>query len=73
MSEPYDSKRRTTEHLSPLAEKLGIVCETAESDRARYRMSYREDNTTIGDVVHGGAILSLADCAATGAVWSSVA
>ena len=73
MSEPYYNKRRITEHLSLLAEKLGIVCVTAESDRARYRMYYREDNATIGDVVHGGAILSLADCAATGAVWSSVA
>lgn len=64
------------EHLlgrrSPLAEKLGIELVSAGGGAAHYRLPFTESNTTIADVVHGGAILTLADCAATGAVWSEV-
>jgi len=65
---------RVREHLetSAYAQKLGIVCDLFEDDRAVYSMAFREDNVTIADVVHGGAICSLADVAATGAAWSAV-
>ncbi len=58
--------------LSAYAKKLGIICDLTEDDRAVYSMAFREDNTTIADVVHGGAISSLADIAATAAAWSTV-
>ncbi len=59
--------------LSPLSSKLGIRCQSVDDDTAVYVMPFRDDNTTVADIVHGGAILSLADCAATGAAWSTVA
>ncbi len=58
---------------SEYARKLGIVCDRVEDDRAVYSMPFRQDNTTVADVVHGGAISSLADVAATGAAWSTIA
>ena len=57
---------------SAYAQKLGIVCDLVEPDRVVYSMAFREDNVTFGDTVHGGAIASLADIAATGAAWSGV-
>ncbi len=63
---------RITADMSPFAKKLGIVCDHVEDDRAVYSMAFDEDNVTIGDVVHGGAICSLADVAATGAAWSTI-
>jgi len=60
------------DHHSPLADKLGIVLLSAGKDAAHYRLPFAAANVTIGDVVHGGAILTLADCAATGAAWSEL-
>jgi uncharacterized protein (TIGR00369 family) len=56
---------------SPYARHLGIVAEAIEVDRVRFRLPYREAVTTIGDTVHGGAIASLVDVAATAACWSN--
>jgi uncharacterized protein (TIGR00369 family) len=56
---------------SPYGRHLGIVAESVEKDRVRIRLPYREAVTTIGDTVHGGAIASLVDVAATGACWAS--
>jgi uncharacterized protein (TIGR00369 family) len=56
---------------SPYGKLLGIESESVEVDRIRLRMPYREALTTIGDMVHGGAIASLVDVAATGACWAS--
>ncbi len=58
--------------LSAYSQKLGIVQVEVNDDRALYAMPFHTDNTTVGDVVHGGAILSLADIAATAAAWSTV-
>lgn len=58
--------------LSPLAKKLGISIDSVTAERVVASMPYRDDNTTVGDLVHGGALLSLADCAATAAAWSEV-
>jgi uncharacterized protein (TIGR00369 family) len=63
---------RTEQHRSPLADKLGIRLLDAGAGEARYAMPFDLANTTVADVVHGGAILALADVAATGAVWSVV-
>lgn len=56
---------------SPYGGKLGIVCEDAVPDRVRMRLPWSEHHVTIGDVVHGGAIASLVDVAATGACWAT--
>lgn len=55
---------------SPYGRQLGIVTEGVEADRVRLRLPYREAVTTIGDMVHGGAIASLVDVAATAACWA---
>jgi uncharacterized protein (TIGR00369 family) len=56
---------------SPYGKQLGVVTESVEVDRVRLRLPYREALTTIGDLVHGGAIASLVDVAATAACWAS--
>ncbi len=58
---------------SPYGRLLGIVCDVIEADRAAVRLPYRSDVTTVGDLVHGGAIASLVDVAATAACWASPA
>jgi uncharacterized protein (TIGR00369 family) len=56
---------------SPYGRHLGVVTEAIEVDRVRLRLPYRETLTTIADMVHGGAIASLVDVAATAACWAS--
>ncbi len=56
---------------SPYGRHLGVVTEAIEVDRVRFRLPYRETLTTIADMVHGGAIASLVDVAATAACWAS--
>lgn len=57
---------------APYGRRLGVrLEELVEHDRVRVRLPYGEDNTTIADVVHGGAIASLVDVAATAACWAS--
>ncbi len=56
---------------SPFGRALGIVTEGVEADRVRVRLPYREAVTTVGDMVHGGAIAGLVDVAATAACWAS--
>ena len=58
---------------SPYGRHLGIVADAIEVDRVRFRLPYREAMTTIGDLVHGGAIASLVDVAATAACWANPA
>src|SRR5438105_11614242 len=55
---------------SPLAGLLGIDVVAIERDHVRLRLPYRTEVTTVGDVVHGGAISALIDSAATAAAWS---
>jgi uncharacterized protein (TIGR00369 family) len=37
----------------------------------RVRLPFRSDVTTVGEMVHGGAIASAVDVAATGAAWAT--
>jgi uncharacterized protein (TIGR00369 family) len=57
---------------SPFASKLGVEAVHFEDGRAVFKLPFTEDNTTIADVVHGGAILTLADIAATAAAWAGI-
>jgi uncharacterized protein (TIGR00369 family) len=54
---------------SPFAIKLGIVAEVLEADGVRLRMPWDPTNTTLGDMVHGGAIATLADLTVMAAAW----
>lgn len=56
---------------APYARKLGVVCEEVAVDRVVMRLPWTPDHTTIGDMIHGGAIASLVDIAATGVCWAT--
>ncbi len=56
---------------SPYGRHLGLVSESITEDRVVIRLPFRDELTTMGSVVHGGAIASLADAAATAACWAS--
>jgi len=49
---------------------LGVQLVSCEADRVQVRLPFRPEVTTIGDLVHGGAISGLVDTAATAAAWS---
>ena len=56
---------------SPLGRLLGFAVGSIARDRVRVRLPFREAVTTVGDIVHGGAISALIDTAATAAAWSA--
>ena len=56
---------------SPLPAALGIRLESIAPDRARLELPWSEGLATMADVVHGGAIATLADTAAMAAAWAS--
>lgn len=45
----------------PFAEKLGIVIDVAEPERVVARLAWAPDLCTAGGVMHGGAMMALAD------------
>jgi len=55
---------------SPLATLLGTETLEVAPDRIRVALPYRPEVTTVGDLVHGGAISALIDIAATAAFWT---
>jgi uncharacterized protein (TIGR00369 family) len=56
----------------PFSESLEIRSEEARADYVRMRMPFSMHRTTLGDIVHGGAISALIDTVATAAAWSAV-
>jgi uncharacterized protein (TIGR00369 family) len=55
---------------SPFGRLLGLALESCAPDRVVVRLPYRPELTTLGDIVHGGAIAGLVDSAATAAFWA---
>jgi uncharacterized protein (TIGR00369 family) len=55
----------------PFGSLLGLELVDAEEDCVRLRLPFRTEVTTLVDTVHGGAISSLVDCAATASFWAS--
>lgn len=55
---------------SPFVAKLGITAEVLEQDGVILRMPWDPENTTVGDMVHGGALAALVDITAMAAAWS---
>jgi uncharacterized protein (TIGR00369 family) len=54
---------------SPFVAKLGIVADQLGDDEVRLRLPWDPSNVTIGDMVHGGAIATLADLTVMAAAW----
>jgi uncharacterized protein (TIGR00369 family) len=52
---------------------LGIARTALAVDHARLRLPFDARLTTVADLVHGGAIASLVDVAATAAAWATPA
>lgn len=56
---------------SPYGALLGLEFVDASEDCVRLKLPYRDEVTTVGDTVHGGAISGLVDSAATASFWAS--
>ncbi len=56
---------------SPHAVALGISLSSIGTDEAVLVMPFKPELATLGEVVHGGAISTLADTAAMAAAWAS--
>jgi uncharacterized protein (TIGR00369 family) len=56
---------------SPMPAALGIRLESIGPDRARLALPWADRLATMDDIVHGGAIATLADTAAMAAAWAS--
>ena len=54
---------------SPFVAKLGVVAEALDDGEVRLRLPWDPTNTTMGDMVHGGAVATLADLAVMAAAW----
>src|SRR3954447_6676383 len=54
---------------SPFVAKLGVVIDKLDDDEVRLRLPWDPTNTTVGDMVHGGAIATLADLTVMAAAW----
>ncbi|MFT4102803.1 MAG: PaaI family thioesterase [Burkholderiaceae bacterium] len=57
---------------SPFAGPIGIEVISIEPERVRLRLPYRAELTTVGTVVHGGAIATLVDVAGAAASASAI-
>lgn len=55
---------------APLARLLGVELAELADDLVRVRLPFREELTTLGDLVHGGAVAALVDVSATAAAWT---
>jgi steroid delta-isomerase-like uncharacterized protein len=58
---------------SPFGALVGLTCESIAEDCVRVRLPFRKEVTTVGDMLHGGAIGALVDVAATAAAWATPA
>jgi uncharacterized protein (TIGR00369 family) len=54
----------------PFAVRSGVEIVAIEPGEARLRLAFRDEVTTMGTTVHGGAIATLIDTAAAVAAWS---
>ncbi len=57
---------------SPFAGPIGIEVISIEPERVRLRLPYRAELTTVGTIVHGGAIATLVDVAGSAASASAI-
>ena len=57
--------------VSPFPSLVGLDLDEIEEDRVVMSLPFRDELVTIGTVVHGGAIATLIDTAATAAAWAT--
>lgn len=57
---------------APFNKKLGVKGVLFERGRAVLALDFADENITVSDIVHGGAIAGLVDCAATAAAWTTI-
>jgi uncharacterized protein (TIGR00369 family) len=72
-AETQPTRRQVIEEFvpnSPLVQHLGIRLEHLGDDVAELVLPFADSVCTFGDVVHGGAISTLADTAAMAAAWA---
>ncbi|QTI71177.1 PaaI family thioesterase [Gordonia polyisoprenivorans] len=55
---------------SPFVATLGITLDDISDGHAELRMPFRPDLTTVGEMVHGGALSACADIGVMAAAWS---
>ena len=74
MTSPEEYAQATAERVlgNPLGRHLGMTVIEATPERLVAGLTFSADNTTAGDQVHGGAISSLIDAAATAVAWAGV-
>jgi uncharacterized protein (TIGR00369 family) len=70
MRGPAPRSWRSSFRHAPLGVKLGIVADVLDGDEVRVRMPFDPSNATIADMVHGGAIATLADMTVMAAAWA---
>ena len=51
-----------THRAMPFAALLGVELEQLEAEQVRARMAWDESRCTSGGILHGGALMALADC-----------
>lgn len=56
---------------APYGQLIGLECGEISEDRLKVKLPFRPEVTTLGNMVHGGAISALVDVAATGAAWAT--
>src|SRR5690349_23275589 len=54
---------------SPFIQKLGLELDDVGDGRASVRLPWSQENTTVGDMVHGGAIAALVDVTVMVTAW----
>ena len=71
MTTPADGREFMAAFIpsSPLVRLLGIEVNDLGTDEATLSLPFRDEITTINQVVHGGAIAALADTAVMAACW----
>ena len=57
--------------MSPFVKLVGLKLDEISENRAVMSLEFREEVVTIGETVHGGAIATLIDTAATCAGWAT--
>ena len=63
MSRPDPELTANARASMPLAETLGLEVLSASADEVRARLAWQERLCTAGGLLHGGALMSLADAA----------
>ena len=56
-----ESTERTHQAM-PFAALLGVELEQLDAEKVRARMAWDESRCTSGGILHGGALMALADC-----------